>query len=79
MFAGSQISLTVTSFRAVLPAAAAGLGLARRGPGDVCQQPPEWPRHFCRPHPAELLVGPKWLCGHALCNHFRSPIATEQV
>ncbi len=80
---GKMSALSVCSLsqfpRAVFLAAVAGLGFAWSCSGDVCQQPSEWPHHFCWPRPAELLVGSQWLCGHTLCHNFCPYSATEQV
>lgn len=67
------------SSRSVHSAEAAGLGSARRLPGDVRQQPSERPHHFRRARPAELLVGSQRLRGDALRHHLCPHSAAEQV
>lgn len=75
----SCVSRVPSSARTVHPAAAAGLDPAGRGAGHVRQQPAERSHHFRRSRPAELLVGPQRLCGHAVRHPVSPPAATEQV
>lgn len=65
--------------RSVHRAADFGLGVARGGSGDVCEQPSQWTDHLCWTHSSEQMVGAERFCRHVVCNNLCSRSLSEQV